>query len=87
MSEAEMLQSIKQDVAIIREVLLGNGDTGKSVVVRLTQIEDSVKNCQARNIEYLTNSKADARMDKRSKAMIACALITSVGAIIISLTT
>jgi len=71
MSEAEMLESIKEDVAIIREVLLGNGNTGKSVVVRLATLEQ----------------REIMRLDKKSVASIVCALIMSVGAIIVSLIT
>ena len=71
MTNTDLLESIKDDVEIIREVLLGNGDTDKSVVVRLATLEE----------------RETMRLDKKSIASIACALIMSIGAIIVSLIT
>ncbi|MCP4566841.1 MAG: hypothetical protein GY841_04580 [FCB group bacterium] len=87
MTDDVILESIKEDVGIIREVLLGNGDVKKSIVVRLTKLEDSVNNCQTRNKEYLTEAKTNKRLDRKSVASIICALIMSAGAIIVSLIT
>ncbi len=71
MTDNALLESIKEDVAVIREVLLGNGDTDKSVVVRLATLEE----------------RETMRLDKKSIASIVCALIMSIGAIIVSLIT
>ena len=71
MTDTDLLASIKKDVAIIREVLLGNGNTGKSVVVRLATLEQ----------------REIMRLDKKSVASIVCALIMSIGAIVVSLIT
>jgi len=69
MTDTDLLASIKEDVAIIREVLLGNGNTDKSVVVRLATLEQ----------------RETMRLDKKSVASIVCALIMSIGAIVVSL--
>ena len=69
-----VLNAIHTDVSHIKTILLGNGNTKDSIVVRLAMLEQSVTNCQSGSL-----------FRRRGQATIIASCISSVAAIAIAL--
>lgn len=70
------LQNIEEKLEITTKVLLGNGDPAKSVVTRLTRLEDSVTACQTER------SRERDKKDRMWMAWGACIFSATVSIII-----
>lgn len=75
------LANIAEDVATIKEVLLGNGDIEKSLVVRFTRLEDSVGNCQ----KIHSDRNTAQQMGWKIITTIVCCALSSITAIVVAL--
>jgi len=70
----DKLEGIDKKVTTISQVLLGNGNTDKSVVVRLAILEESDK-----------NERANSRLGKRGQIAIVCSSIAAVTSVVVAL--
>jgi hypothetical protein len=94
----QILKTISDDIRVMKEVLLGNGNVEKSVVNRLTRLEDSVVNCQKVSKEWKVDHNKDHEMyetelreDNRSRAgniiAVVCTVISCTCAIVMGIIT
>jgi len=72
---------IADSVTTLTNVILGGDDVERSLVTRLTRLEDSVKNCQKSASE---RQKGEARKSSNAVSVV-CALISSIAAILVAL--
>lgn len=71
---ATEIRYIKETVDEIKEILVGNGDPAKGVVVRLTRLEDSVKTCQTMRDSREAQRKEERKSCTARRMTIYCAV-------------
>ena len=75
------LENISHDLSIVKEVLLGNGDPEKSVLIRLTRLEDRVISYHA----AAEQKNKGIKSNRTNRAMIICSLVAAAAAILVAL--
>jgi len=61
------LENISEDIKVVREILTGNGDTNKGLVVRVAKLETQQKYCSDSLREHIDEIKADLKAIQNRK--------------------
>ena len=81
----ERLDTIDEKITNISRVVVGNGSTDRSLVVRLATLEESVNNCQLNSSHKRAYREQYAQISKRGQVAIICSSIAACTSVVVAL--